>query len=73
MRKSTKKLSIIIPCWNAEPYINELLDCLNAQINSKVEVIELMMGQTCHLRRAINGVRWCANQMVAVLLQGTRD
>lgn len=34
-----KYLSIIIPCYNAEPYINELLDCLNPQITDEVEVI----------------------------------
>ena len=33
------KLTIIIPCYNAEPYINELLDCLNKQITKEVEVI----------------------------------
>lgn len=33
------KLSIIIPCYNAEPYINELLDRLNNQMNKEVEVI----------------------------------
>ena len=32
------KLSIIIPCYNAEPYINELLDCLAPQITPEVEV-----------------------------------
>ena len=33
------KLSIIIPCFNAEPYVYELLDCLNKQITDEVEVI----------------------------------
>ena len=33
------KLSIIIPAYNAEPYINELIDCLESQINNDVEVI----------------------------------
>lgn len=33
------KLSIIIPYYNAEPYIRELLDVLNAQITEEVEVI----------------------------------
>lgn len=33
------KLSIIIPCYNAEPYIYELLDRLNPQITDEVEVI----------------------------------
>ncbi len=34
-----KFLSVIIPCYNAEPYINKLLDCLNPQITDEVEVI----------------------------------
>lgn len=34
-----KLLSIIIPCYNAEPYINELLDVLNKQINDSIEVL----------------------------------
>lgn len=33
------KLSIIIPCYNAEPYIHELLDALSCQITKEVEVI----------------------------------
>lgn len=33
------KFSIIIPCYNAEPYIYELLDCLGKQITDEVEVI----------------------------------
>lgn len=32
-------LSIIIPAYNAEPYIFELLDCLKPQITEEVEVI----------------------------------
>ena len=56
MRKSTKKLSIIIPCWNAEPYINELLDCLNAQINSKVEVIVVDDGSNVPFKTSY---KWC--------------
>ena len=31
-------LSIIIPCYNAEPYIFELLDCLEKQIHNQPEV-----------------------------------
>ena len=34
-----KILSIIIPCYNAEPYINELLQTLDRQINDSVEVL----------------------------------
>ena len=33
------KLSIIIPCYNAEPFIHELLDCLAKQMAKSVEVI----------------------------------
>lgn len=33
------KLTIIIPCYNSEPYISELLGILDKQINSSVEVI----------------------------------
>ena len=33
------RLSVIIPAYNAEPYINELLDCLAPQITPEVEVI----------------------------------
>ena len=33
------KLSIIIPAYNAEPYIDELLNRLNPQITKEVEVI----------------------------------
>lgn len=32
-------LSIIIPCYNSGPYINELLDCLTPQVTKEVEVI----------------------------------
>lgn len=34
-----KKLSIIIPAYNAEPYLYELLDCLAPQITKDVEVL----------------------------------
>ena len=34
-----KILSLIIPAYNAEPYINELLDCLASQITDEVEVL----------------------------------
>ena len=33
------KLSIIIPCYNAQPFVYELLDCLNKQVTNEVEVI----------------------------------
>lgn len=34
-----KKLSIIIPVYNAEPYISELIECLHPQLTDDVEVI----------------------------------
>lgn len=34
-----KKLTVIIPAYNSEPYLSELLDCLAPQVNDKVEVI----------------------------------
>ena len=37
--KRSVKLSIIIPYYNAEEYINDLLYCLYRQVNSEVEVI----------------------------------
>lgn len=33
------KLSIVIPAYNAEPYLSELLDCLSKQVTSDVEVV----------------------------------
>lgn len=33
------KFSIIIPAYNAEPYIHELLECLDKQMTDEVEVI----------------------------------
>lgn len=33
------KLSIIIPAYNAEPYLKELIECLRQQITNEVEVI----------------------------------
>ena len=36
---SKVKLSIIIPCYNAEPYISELLKNLQSQISDKVQVL----------------------------------
>lgn len=36
---SSIKLSIIIPCYNAEPYIYQLLDTLTPQLTDDVEVI----------------------------------
>ena len=33
------KLSIIMPCYNAEPYLTELLNCLRPQMRDDVELI----------------------------------
>ena len=33
------RFSIIIPCYNAEPYIHELLECLDKQMTDETEVI----------------------------------
>lgn len=40
------KLSIIIPYWNTEKYVGELLDVLEKQINDQVEVILVDDGST---------------------------
>lgn len=45
-------LSIIIPAYNAEPYINELLDKLNSQIRDDVEVIIIDDGSIKPFRTA---------------------
>ena len=44
------KLSIIIPCYNAEPYIHELLDCIDKQITDEVEVILIDDGSQIPLK-----------------------
>lgn len=49
-------LSIIIPCYNAEPYINELLDCLNPQIVPEVEVILIDDGSRKPFK---TDYKWC--------------
>ena len=41
-----KTLSIIIPFYNTEPYINELLQVLDKQVNDSVEVIIVDDGST---------------------------
>ena len=50
------RLSIIIPCYNAEPYIYELLDTLTAQITDEVEVILIDDGSTKPVECDIEGV-----------------
>lgn len=44
------KLSIIIPCYNAEPYIHELLECLDKQMTDEVEVILIDDGSKTPLK-----------------------
>ena len=44
------KLSIIMPCYNAEPYIHELLDCIDKQITDEVEVILIDDGSQIPLK-----------------------
>ena len=50
------KLSIIIPCYNAEPYINELLDCLDKQITSGVQVLVIDDGSKKPFK---TNYEWC--------------
>ena len=51
------RLSIIIPCYNAEPYIYELLDTLTPQITDEVEVILIDDGSTKPIECDIEGVK----------------
>ena len=50
------KFSIIIPAYNATPYIYELLDCLNPQITSEVEVILIDDGSKKPIK---SDYKWC--------------
>lgn len=45
------QLTIIIPAYNAEPYLNELLDRLTPQITEEVEVLLIDDGSDIPLRR----------------------
>lgn len=47
---SSIKFSIIIPAYNAEPYIHELLECLDKQMTDEVEVILIDDGSTNPLK-----------------------
>lgn len=49
-------LSIIIPAYNAEPYIYELLDCLDRQMTEGVEVIVVDDGST---KPVTTNYPWC--------------
>lgn len=50
------KLSIIIPCYNAEPFVYELLDCLNKQMTDEVEVILIDDGSKNPVK---TDFKWC--------------
>ena len=52
----SKILSIIIPFYNAEAYINELLECLNPQITDDVEVILVDDGSKVRFK---TDYKWC--------------
>lgn len=45
-----KRLSIIIPAYNAEPYLGELLDCLAKQVTDEVEVLVIDDGSRTPVR-----------------------
>lgn len=49
------RLSIIIPYYNKDPYIGELLDCLNKQITKETEVIIIDDGSRIPLK---TGYKW---------------
>lgn len=50
------KLSIIIPCYNAEPYIHELLDCLDKQMTEDIQVIVIDDGSKKEFKTKY---KWC--------------
>ena len=51
------KLSIIIPCYNAEPYIYELLHTLAPQITKEVEVILIDDGSDKPIEYKMKGLK----------------
>lgn len=50
------RFSIIIPCYNAEPYIYELLKCLDKQMTKEVEVILIDDGSDKPVKAEY---KWC--------------
>ena len=50
------RLTIVIPAYNAEPYIYELLDCLAPQITDEVEVIVIDDGSR---QQVTTDHKWC--------------
>lgn len=51
------KLSIIIPAYNAQPYIYELLECLKPQLNKDIEVIVVDDGSKDKIETDIKHVK----------------
>lgn len=52
-----KKLTIIIPCYNAEPYIDELLKRLKPQMTDEVEVIVIDDGSRFPFLSPVTGIK----------------
>lgn len=50
------RLTIVIPAYNAEPYLSELLDCLDPQITDEVEVIVIDDGSR---QQVMTDYKWC--------------
>ena len=50
------RLTIVIPAYNAEPYLSELLDCLSPQITDEVEVIVVDDGSR---QQVSTDHKWC--------------
>ena len=50
------RLTIVIPAYNAEPYLTELLDCLSPQITDEVEVIVIDDGSR---QQVMTDHKWC--------------
>ena len=50
------KLSVIIPAYNAEPYLSELLDCLSPQMTKETECIVIDDGSRAAVHTAH---KWC--------------
>ena len=50
------RLTIVIPAYNAEPYLSELLDCLAPQITDEVEVIVIDDGSRQQVK---TDYKWC--------------
>jgi len=53
---NTKKLSIIIPCFNIEKYITRCIDSILPQINNEVEVVVINDGSTDGSRQTLSNL-----------------